>query len=472
MVRSITFLMLLACGTLAFSAGIHVPKDHPTIQAAIDSAHPGDTILVGPGRYLERLRLRDGITLRSTGDDTPGQSGLRRAEATIIDGGGSSGDLPGVSMAEGSSLDGFTITNVGLFDEALWQKHYDTHGEELGDDEGSTQAEGSVPAVSIRGVNCNVTHNLVYHNGDVGIAIVGVKGQRTTPVVAFNSSLRNLGGGIGVADQAEPLIRGNNCSENLRAGIGCRNADPLILGNECTGNVRAGIGCREGARPLIRGNTCARNRRAGIGIRMAGTSPIVEKNVCSGNERAGIGLRDGAAAMIRANQCLENKLVAIGVTDGSTATIIGNTLVRQGGASPLVVIRDGATATIEANTLTGGGVAAVLVQGQAIIADNTFAGREAGQKVAIWVWENSVATISENTFSGYSTAVKATKARIVILKNTISNFQGPAIVVADSTSPPYIAENIALASEPGAMAVKVTGTPGMVDGNSVKPASQ
>ena len=473
MLRLPTSLLLLACGQVSSAANIHVPKDHATIQAAIDSAASGDTILVDAGRYSERVRLREGITLRSSGDDSPGQRTLKRAEETIIDGGGKNGDRPGVAMAEGSTLDGFTVTNVGVFDEAYWKKHFDTQGEELGDDEGSTQAEGTVPAVSIRGANCTVTHNVVHHNGDVGIAIVGVKGHRTAPVVLRNISHRNLGGGIGVAEQAEPLIRGNTCTENLRAGIGCRNADPQLLDNACTGNVRAGIGCREGSRPLIRGNTCTHNRRAGIGIRMSGTSPIVEKNICSNNERAGIGLRDGATAVIRANQCLENKLVAIGVTEGCTATIIGNTLVRtEGGAPPLIGIRDASTATIEANTLSGGGVAAVLVQGKAVIADNSFTGNQSGQKLAIWVWDNSTATISENSFTGYATAVKATKARLVILGNTISNFRSSGIVVADSTSPPYIVDNIAVASEPGATAVKVTGTSGVVDGNTVKPARE
>jgi len=197
MLRLPTSLLLLACGQVSSAANIHVPKDHATIQAAIDSAASGDTILVDAGRYSERVRLREGITLRSSGDDSPGQRTLKRAEETIIDGGGKNGDRPGVAMAEGSTLDGFTVTNVGVFDEAYWKKHFDTQGEELGDDEGSTQAEGTVPAVSIRGANCTVTHNVVHHNGDVGIAIVGVKGHRTAPVVLRNISHRNLGGGIG-----------------------------------------------------------------------------------------------------------------------------------------------------------------------------------------------------------------------------------------------------------------------------------
>jgi len=100
--------------------------------------------------YRESIRLKPGITLRSEGDDAKGTDGLKRAEATIIDGGGKEAKQPGILMADGSTLDGFTITNVGVYDEVLWKKHFDSHGEELGDEEGSVQAEGTISAPSGR----------------------------------------------------------------------------------------------------------------------------------------------------------------------------------------------------------------------------------------------------------------------------------------------------------------------------------
>ncbi len=36
---------------------IHVPADHPTIQAAIIAAVNGDTVLVAPGTYKENINL-------------------------------------------------------------------------------------------------------------------------------------------------------------------------------------------------------------------------------------------------------------------------------------------------------------------------------------------------------------------------------------------------------------------------------
>jgi parallel beta-helix repeat protein len=492
---------------------LRVPQDYRTIQVAIDSAHANDTIVVAPGRYSERIRLKPGISLRSEGENAKGVEGLQRAEATVLDG-GNQGDTPGVLMAEESTLDGFTITNVGTYDDAQWQKHCESQGEELGDDEGSVQTEGTTPAISIHGVNCTVTNCIVHHNGDVGIGVLGKENAKTAPFIANNFVYRNMGGGIGVAEGAEPIIRGNVCKENLRAGIGCRSANPIITDNVCFQNIRAGIGCREGSKPVIRDNTCYQNRRAGIGIRMEGTAPVVEANACFENDMAGIGCRDGASpilrnnvcrknrmagigcragakpvivgnecrqnelagigvekktvAIIQWNRCLDNKLVAIGVTGESSAMIIDNELSRNGGVPPMIAVKDNSTATICDNRIMGGGVAAVLIQGRVTISGNTFTGVGAKQGNAVWIWENSTVTISDNSFDGYRAAVNAKKANVNVTGNSIKQFQGTAILVKDSQKPANVHGNTATSADPKAKVADVQGPSGIVEENVLK----
>ncbi len=513
MLRPTTILLLLIAAQPAAAATIRVPQDHKTIQAAIDAAEPGDTVLVSPGRFTERIAIRPGIAVRSAGDESRGKSGLKRAEATILDGGGKEGDSPGVVMAEGSTLDGFTITNVGEYDEATWRKHFESHGETLGDDEGTANAEGSTPAIRAENVNCTVINNIVHDNGDVGIAVIGSQERRVTPLVAENVAFRNLGGGIGVADHAEPIVQSNICYENLRAGIGCRNASPFVLDNECHNNVRAGIGCREGARPIVRGNTCYGNRRAGIGVALEGTAPVVEDNECYENDMAGIGSRDGAEPILRNNQCyrnkmagigcdgsrplivgnecrenemagigmrggatatiqnnrcIENKLVALGVTQGSTATVSGNHFVRTGGVPPLIAVKHGSTALLRDNEIEGGGVAAVLVQGMATVADNQFQGQGEKQGTAVWVWQGSTATVSGNSFGGYRAAVDATQASVVVTNNIVRGAGGPAIIVRDSPEPAHVFANTVISKDENAVVVEIQGPSGVVAENVVQ----
>ena len=101
-------LLLIAQGILSFTYAnmLNVPAQHTTIQAALDNALAGDTILVQPGTYTENITWPavNGIKLISAGDSSN----------TIIDG-NSSGRV--IYFPSGGGIDtttiikGFTITN-------------------------------------------------------------------------------------------------------------------------------------------------------------------------------------------------------------------------------------------------------------------------------------------------------------------------------------------------------------------------
>jgi len=93
------------------SQELHVPADYATIQAAIDAAEPGDTVLVAPGTYVECIDfLGKAIVVRSVSGP---------ADTTIVACGEQGRAI--VTCAGGeqvltTSLEGFTITmdpNVG-----------------------------------------------------------------------------------------------------------------------------------------------------------------------------------------------------------------------------------------------------------------------------------------------------------------------------------------------------------------------
>jgi hypothetical protein len=89
--------------SLLYASTINVPAQQPTIQAGIDAANTGDTVLVAPGTYEENINFSGkAITVKSSGG----------AKATIIDGGNVA---PVVTFATGegttSILSGFTVQN-------------------------------------------------------------------------------------------------------------------------------------------------------------------------------------------------------------------------------------------------------------------------------------------------------------------------------------------------------------------------
>lgn len=112
MKKSLIFVPLLivalCCGSQA--SIINVPDDEPTIQAAVNLAQIGDTVLVFPGTYNENIVFqgRD-IVLASNyilnHDDAT-------IDSTIIDGGLSNTVIMVMdTQGPGTIIEGFTIQN-------------------------------------------------------------------------------------------------------------------------------------------------------------------------------------------------------------------------------------------------------------------------------------------------------------------------------------------------------------------------
>jgi hypothetical protein len=167
--------------------------DIPTIQAGIDSAAVGDTVLVGPGTYLEHPNF--------LGKDIVLRSGMG-PEATILD--GSLGqELWVVGIRNGESgkaiLEGFTITN------------------------------GS-GGVSIRNSEPTIMSNIVEGNAGPGIACTASSSPITfRPIICGNIVRGNVSeifaGGIGATVGVAPKIVDNIIKDNEATAGGTRWSD-------------------------------------------------------------------------------------------------------------------------------------------------------------------------------------------------------------------------------------------------------
>ena len=225
-----TLSLILLFGTAATHAqqAIHVPADQPTIQAAINAANNGDTVIVAPGTYVENINFNGkAITVTSSGGPS----------VTTIDG-GANGSVVKFSTGETASsvLSGFTIRN-GLQDGFSGGGIYISSA--------SPTITGNLITANHAAVGCGIyvdsgspliQNNTITGNdqtgagdggqGGGGILVYGSSGSPTNPQIIGNTITNNSvavggdGGGISVGYYSSPLIQGNLIQGNQACGSG------------------------------------------------------------------------------------------------------------------------------------------------------------------------------------------------------------------------------------------------------------
>jgi len=193
---------------------IHVPADYATIQAAVEAADEGDTILVADGIYSgpgNRDIVLEGkpIILSENGP-----------EVTIINCGGSEsephqGIIIGSGFGPETRIDGFTIRNAYF----------------TGPGAGIMCANSSL-IIS----NCIIENNYAFRGG--GICIYG-----SSPIITnciFRNNSGNEGGAMYFANWAMPIIDEciiENNNADLGGGVNSNLSKPLIQNTLFSGNV-------------------------------------------------------------------------------------------------------------------------------------------------------------------------------------------------------------------------------------------
>src|SRR5437762_4550685 len=101
----------------ARAATINVPAGQPTIQAAINAASDGDTVLVAPGTYRENISfMGKAITVTSSGGPavTTINGGARGTVVMFITNEGRNSVLSGFTVTNGNSY--LNYQNLGILD--------------------------------------------------------------------------------------------------------------------------------------------------------------------------------------------------------------------------------------------------------------------------------------------------------------------------------------------------------------------
>jgi hypothetical protein len=200
------WLPLVTFVCLALPAGatrLWVPVEYATIQTAIDVAVDGDSVLVNPGTYDERVNFKGkGIVVQST----------MGPDSTWIDGGGTDACVV-MWSGEGaeSILDGFTLHD-GSYD----------HG-------AGVHLNGASPTLrNLRIVECNAA------SSGGGVYVLGPARPTIESCSVLDCTATGFGGGI-AAYRASPTIEGSVFARNSAltgGGIWASRGEPWVV--NCT----------------------------------------------------------------------------------------------------------------------------------------------------------------------------------------------------------------------------------------------
>jgi hypothetical protein len=258
--------------SVAWATTIHVPGDQATIQAAIDTASNGDSVLVGDGVYQENIDFKGkAITVKS----------VKGASTTTIDGNKSDYAVKfTTNEGRASVLDGFTVTNgfpgginIGGSSPTVQNNIItaNTGCEGIGINVG-----GAAPLIQDNTISNNTQAGCSGGVGGGGIEVIGASNGAQiigNTITGNNSGSGVNGGGIGLWTPGPVLILGNFISGNTASqggGIGGANDTSAvrIIGNVITGNTAVGTGGGveiDNAVALILNNTIANNDGSGGG---------------------------------------------------------------------------------------------------------------------------------------------------------------------------------------------------------------
>jgi hypothetical protein len=280
---------------------IHVPGEMPTVQAAIDAAVDGDTVLVAPGTYRENLVLAKTITLASLYHTTGDAAYIGQ---TILDGGGGSFVISvDGCVGPATTVVGFTLQNAnegvttnGGFN--LLNNRITNTSDGVACESCRIVARGNVlegnqdDGFDSDGTSAaTVEGNIIRNNGDDGIEIRLHPYEGPTLKITFRNNI--ISGhpedGIQMIDHAGPssrvfYIEGNLIQGNAMVGLGMMGdgngaedfsgaaiPDPIYLTNNTfVGNDHAVTG---GANVRARNNIFAGATRLGV-KNVAGESTI------------------------------------------------------------------------------------------------------------------------------------------------------------------------------------------------------
>lgn len=262
--RFLTALGVLLIFSLpAYSATIRVPADQPTIQAGIDAAEAGDTVLVACGTYLEHnIQMKPGVCLRSeTGS----------SDCVTIDAEGQGRVIYCNAVASTTKIEGFRITGAYLLHGSGGGINCDNH---------------SFPTIA----RCLFTGNIAEEAYGGGLSC-HIQSLPTIRECSFVNNRAGAGGAVACSEDSDPLVvdcQFDGNSANSGGAVLCQDSSPTLT--DCTffGNRSDDAGgslyCMYDSQPILVRCTFENNSAGAVSNNGGGAIYVRQESVVTGTD--------------------------------------------------------------------------------------------------------------------------------------------------------------------------------------------
>jgi hypothetical protein len=288
---------------------IVVPVHHPTVQAAVNAASPGDTIIVRAGTFTEQLTIGKSLTIVGAGSGSttiqapavlaPRVIGPFPGLANIVEVfGGASVTIRGVGVSGPAGTSCLGLAGVTALDGATLRL-------ESSAVRGCTSDAVRVGFPTFSPIGPSVGHAVITGDDIRGARISGIRvdGPGTTGVVSASKVVMSpsplMDSAIRVLDHAWASVTGTTAS-------GALCVDEPICGPDFINQIQ------------------------GVGIAAINAAPgsVFSQNTITGNDLGLFLFRGSGCCQLRQNTLRDNRYFGVGVADGahtlSSTTISGS----------------------------------------------------------------------------------------------------------------------------------------------------
>jgi len=241
---------------------IIVPDDYSTIQAAVDAAIAGDTILVASATYYENVVITKALTLKGADSDI-----------TIIDGRGRG---TGVKITtDNVDVNGFTIRNSGDGVHLYMCNGVNVSGNKI-----TLNKNDGIYVESSSGNN--IGGNIITSNNLSGLFMQDSSGN----IITDNAIVSNAHEGVYLYYSSNNLVSGNTITSHVNwPAISLEGSKNNTVSNNTISSNKFGISLYAGSGNTIIGNTILNSEYVSVELYLSGGNTFYHNNLISNTDQ-------------------------------------------------------------------------------------------------------------------------------------------------------------------------------------------